>query len=135
MKLYRDSDGMASVMIQAPMLMEWGITSEELWETAMKNLKKEQHTIKGMGEILKEVLGVGEDGMDDACPMYILGNPELCHGAAGILREDLMKEFAEKIKRNFYILPSSIHELILVPDNKEICAEELRKMVTEINET
>ena len=36
---------------------------------------------------------------------------------------------------DFFLLPSSIHEVILVPDNGKMDYRELEKMVHEVNET
>ena len=134
-RLCKKSNCVASVLIKEPMLNEWGITAEELWETAMKNLKSEAYTINGIGDVLADIIDVREEIENESCRMYVLGNQELYNGATGILRHDLMEKFSTKIKGDFYILPSSIHEVILVPVNKEICADELKKMVIEVNET
>ncbi len=57
------------------------------------------------------------------------------YGAAGLLRAGLLGEFVGRIGEGFYILPSSIHELILLPCSiASLEVGELRKMVREINE-
>ena len=45
-----------------------------------------------------------------------------------------IKALADKLDSDLYILPSSIHELILIPvlENEEV--ETLRKMVNQVNE-
>ena len=69
-------------------------------------------------------------------PLYLLSNKErVVYGARGILRTDLLQAFAMGADSNLYILPSSIHELILLPDNGNYCVEEMREVVKTINET
>lgn len=46
-----------------------------------------------------------------------------------------MDQAAEKLGGDFYILPSSIHEILLVPDNGDKAADDLRDMVREVNAT
>lgn len=48
---------------------------------------------------------------------------------------ELMEGFAEQAGGNFYILPSSVHDLILLPDSFAICTDSLREMVKEVNES
>ena len=52
-----------------------------------------------------------------------------------MLRQDLMEEFAEQEGGSFYILPSSIHDLILLPDDPSVSVDCLKEMVKEVNET
>lgn len=66
--------------------------------------------------------------------MYVAGNVSKNFGAAAILYEAFLTDFANEIKADFYILPSSIHEVILVPvGNEENEAERLKAMVCEVN--
>lgn len=69
----------------------------------------------------------------DDDPMFVMTTGTF--GANSILRKDLLKEFALKKNRNIYILPSSVHELILVPDNIGHDVQDLKNMVYEINRT
>jgi len=68
-------------------------------------------------------------------PMYVLSNQDKINGAACILYPDLLLEFAEGLGRDLYIIPSSIHEVILVPALEEQEHESLSKMVREVNST
>jgi hypothetical protein len=45
-------------------------------------------------------------------------NDRASHGAAAVLYENVLKQFADGIDRDLFILPSSIHELLLVPYEK-----------------
>ncbi len=68
-------------------------------------------------------------------PMYVLTNRQKINGAACMLYPDVLKIFGEKLGRDFYILPSSVHELVLVPQDESISKEALWEIVTDINRT
>lgn len=68
-------------------------------------------------------------------PMYVLTNRQKLYGAACMLYPEVLKKFAEKMRQDFYVLPSSVHEVILVPANAGTDQESLREIVTDINRT
>ncbi len=67
-------------------------------------------------------------------PMRILSNQKKCNGAACILYPGVLEELAGK-RGNLFIIPSSIHETILLPDDETILAGDLKKMIHEVNTT
>ena len=67
------------------------------------------------------------------CPDHL---PIQCSfGATCLLYKDLLKHFSEESQTDFYILPSSIHEVILVPTLENDCYGELSDMVREVNDS
>lgn len=68
-------------------------------------------------------------------PMYVLTNVYKINGAACILYQDILHNFAQKLNSDVYILPSSIHEVILVPASVIQTKEDLERIVQEANET
>lgn len=68
-------------------------------------------------------------------PMYVLTNRKKLYGAACMLYPEVLKNFSERLGQDFYVLPSSVHEVILVPVNSEADQESLRGIVTDINRT
>ena len=67
--------------------------------------------------------------------MFIATVPDKNSGAGVLAYQDFMDQAAEKIGGDFYVIPSSIHEILLVPDNGEVQAEGLKEMVQEVNAT
>lgn len=67
--------------------------------------------------------------------MYVMGSISKQYGAGTILYPGVLMEFAQEKERNFFILPCSVHEVILVPDGGRESAERLQLMVREVNET
>lgn len=68
-----------------------------------------------------------------AVPMYVLSNHTRVHGAACMLYQDVISEFAEDLQKDLYILPSSIHEIILIPVEYSDNTLKLNEMVQEVN--
>ncbi len=130
----KDTDCRAITIVKGRYLEIWGITEEELWEAAMKNLQKEEYWIKPMSEILESMLGSDMGNFHDFSPMYVMTNKRMSYGAAGILRKGLLEEFSKEIQGNFYILPSSVHETLLLADEPHMKAEELREIVQSVNQ-
>lgn len=64
---------------------------------------------------------------------YVMTNRMRNHGAVGMLRTDLLQKLTEKEGCSLFILPSSIHEIILAPDRGTFSAEMLRETVESIN--
>ena len=65
---------------------------------------------------------------------YVLSNSSTCHGASVLLYPDVLDQLAQNAGENLFILPSSIHELILMRDNGEMSAGELQAMVACVNQ-
>lgn len=68
-------------------------------------------------------------------PMFVLSNNQKLYGAVCMLYPNILKKFCSKIKKDCYILPSSIHEVILVPVDSVVDECALREIVTDINRT
>lgn len=90
-------------------------------------------TDKMVEPIVKEALGdISKDVTE--LEMYVLSNREKYFGASSLLYENILKEFADHMKSDYYILPSSVHEVILVPvKDREDEKEQLANMVREVN--
>lgn len=82
---------------------------------------------------------VAEEIMDDISAfrhdlkMYVLTNARRFNGAICILYDNVLKNFADKMEKDLYILPSSVHEVILVLYEENICKAELDDLVKEVN--
>ena len=68
-------------------------------------------------------------------PMYLLTNAQKFLGASVILYPGLLHRLGSQLEEDFYILPSSVHECILVPESAGCGREELREMVRSVNDT
>ena len=66
-------------------------------------------------------------------PMYVLTNQRNINGATSIIYKDILNRIAKVIGESYYILPSSINEVIIVPDNDIFERDELVDMVRSVN--
>ena len=133
----KNENGVASTIVRSHMLSEWGISEEELWEAAFSNLKTEEFDIKDVNEVLGFIFREGGlsgtlDKNEFEPVLYVLTNKYQNRGAVGMLRTDLLEKFAEQGGCDLYILPSSIHEVLLLKDD-EMPVDELRRMVRSVN--
>lgn len=129
-------DGMMSYVLTKAILDRSGINFEELDEAAKKNTEKSGFSVRTMNEVMCELMGVNsgpEIEEPDGPQMYVLTNARKLHGANIMLYKEYLEIAAEKMNGDFYIIPSSIHELIAVPVSAQ-GLEELREMVKAVND-
>lgn len=133
-------DGYATILIHHHHLSFWNISTEELYSLAMKNTPQLLHyQIQNMAEVVidlfpeecAELLG----NTFEPFPMYVLSNSTKLNGSGCILYEDLLSDISDIINGDFYILPSSVHEVLLIPVEHATSYTELTSMVREINAT
>ena len=67
--------------------------------------------------------------------MFVLTNDEGAYGSAVMFYPGVLERAREIIGCDYFVLPSSVHEVILVPDDGDKKAKDLKKMVVEANKT
>ena len=92
-----------------------GMTGQEVMEAGQTNMKHEQYTVKNMGEMIAEMMGMPMDEATEMFPqeqkMLVVTNESKVHGATGLFTNpELREQVAEKLGGNYLILPSSLHE-------------------------
>lgn len=140
--------GSASILIHNAHAKLWGVDDGELYKRACENtprlLKYELKSMKDvMGEIMRTDKGeYGEadyascmTGLNEGMPLYVLSNKRRTDGAACMLYPDLIGDFAKALGSDLYIIPSSVHELLLLPAGETDEIEELKCIIREVNET
>lgn len=134
-------DGTASVAVTNELMKMWNTSVEELHEIAVANLSELlPSTFKGMTEVMSEMMGMSTEDMEmmgmstDEEQMYVLSNSIKVNGASALLDAKMMEEIIEKVG-DFFILPSSIHETLVVPVKSGMDVESLEAMVREVNST
>lgn len=138
--------GRASILIHNVHLKLWEVSVDALYQAAKENTQQLQgYEIKGITEVLQEIMCAEEveNIVDEDCmsafsgsvPMYVLSNKNRVEGAACMLYPNLIQDFAKAIQSSFYIIPSSIHELLLLPTEHLEESQEIKHMIREINDT
>ena len=129
-----NSHGMASLMIRDEHLEMWNVTKSEIARKAKENTPRLLPYEFGTMYALIEEL-TGEDGGSFEDVMYVMSNRLRSYGAAAILYEDRLEGIGDYLKENYYVLPSSVHEVIIVPESAAPGWEALNALVAEVNET
>ena len=129
----------ATALIYNNNLKNWNVTIDDVYKAALKNTPDLLHSKISSMAALFEKCGVNVDGeevdLKDYVPsdMYVLTNESKLNGAACILYENVLYDFAQKLGADLYILPSSVHEVILLPKLSMLEKDELVNMVKEVN--
>ena len=132
------SDMAASIQIQNDHLELWQVDTETLYGIAMKNtVEKMPVRLRAVFDVLTEALQVEAPEVEPErkSSMYVLSNEKNFYGAAAIYYPGVLKEAAARFDGDLYILPSSVHEVILLPVNKgdESDVSYFNEMIKEIN--
>jgi hypothetical protein len=143
------TEGLRSAVISNELFQRIGTTVDDMYEIALENtMKLFPASIRDMNEIILSMLNTGMEDMEDCQElkdlniptgeeprMYVLSNNTGIYGAATLLYPGVLKEFVEKTGYDLFILPSSLHEIILVPvTSNDYRVEDLKSMVSEVNQ-
>lgn len=130
-----DKKGLATILVNNDMLKVWGITKEEIFEIAKENTPiMFPMEFKPMHQVIEELTGrtVIEESENF---LYVLSNNIRNYGAGVIFYENALEQIADTLQDNLILIPSSIHEWIIVPERQFDIGDEMNDMISEINET
>ena len=130
-KLAQNVDGQAIVRVTNELMQKYKVSPEEVFAQAYENTI-EQYPLKIMK--INDVIGksVGEGGENEP-QMYVVTNDQQINGATVLLYPETLKKIEERVGGEYYILPSSVHEILAVPKKQTSMVAELRQMVRNIN--
>lgn len=151
--LDQSDKGTATTMINDNMMEAYGIDLDQLYQDALLNSPVIcPAQIENMGEALSRMMiedmksagappeviqemekDLKESNKDN--PMTIITNDRLVDGASAIFYPGVMDLVGERMKGDYFILPSSVHETLVVPDDGRVSLQELTDMVKEVNMT
>jgi len=127
-----DEFGVASALVGNKDLARMGIDIDELYEIAMENTRRDfPEKIRCMDEILPDMKDICIDEADRK-KLYVLTNELGINGATTILYKDVIKDFANKVGKSLFIMPSSIHEMLLLCSDG-VDKDRLKALVKEVN--
>ncbi len=120
------------------------LTPDEVLMIGKNKIANETFEIKSMQDTLKEMFA--PDGIDSpdldmlftegsGPRILVVSSQNHCHGARALLSEETLKQVHGMLGSDFIVLPSSIHEILCVPDDGQMSYSELRSMVREVNAT
>lgn len=128
-----------SSIVNNEMMEMLGFTREELFAAAKKNAADILPVeVINMGDMMSQMFSIGfvsdeeRECMEDI-PMYIVTNQAKTNGASAIFYPGVMEKLADVLGEGFYILPSSVHETIILPEGSS-SEMPLLEMVKEVNQ-
>lgn len=131
-------DGYATTSVTDSILEAMGLSKEEAIQIAIDNGKGDV-TLQDMLSLLLDMgvdMGIDIDDIDSLeAPMYVLSNKNKLNGAVAMLYSEYLDKVCDKFDSdNVYIIPSSIHEVIVV-NAKDIDPRDVNDMIAEVNNT
>lgn len=138
-----NKDEKRAALIINECLTAWNVTVEDLMNAASVNTPKLLGLkIGGIYSTIAECLGES-DFMDvaemeeESIPLYVATNDSRYNGAAVILYKDMLRAFAAKMKSDLYVIPCSVHEVILVKviSGCQIDTDDLKDMISYVNKS
>ncbi len=132
----KKEDGLITSKLTKEQFETLDISMSEVIETAIANTEKILPVkIKKMSELLSEQMGCDIFELPpEEDIMYVMSNSIMVNGAATLIYPNVLRDFCvEHGLERVIILPSSIHETILVFPNTMMEDDELKCLVTEVN--
>lgn len=131
-----NEDGIGSTPIGNDFFIDYDI--KQLFEVAKANTKRifgiRVCTMEDMiSDICNGSIFVPDECEPEISPMYVVTNKKGISGAALLVYTDVFKTLADTLDSDLYILPSSIHEILVVPVSNIYSKNDLRQMVSDVN--
>lgn len=125
--------GEATVKVTVPMLENMKISEDDIFEAAICNMKNDGYCIQNLFSVVMTMMSEDFEDNNNHDRMFVYTNSRKQFGAAGLLLSEYLEN--QLGNQDFYIIPSSIHETLLVPKSEGMDALMLKNMVMEVNET
>ncbi len=124
-----------TILCTNPLMEKCQMTKSEILDGALQNQEQKPYTVMSLFEQIGILMDDPYGAPTDDGGLLILTNDDKHFGAAEVLNRKAMQEVANKIKGDFFCLPSSIHEFLFCPVSSGADAKSLKEMVMSVNET
>ena len=139
-----EENQIGTVLISNDLMKRWEVTDSDLYKLAVTNM---QRLWKGVVEPVRDMIFEMADAQlseeyhtfleenDGAgeMPLYVMTNEIRLNGASVLFYTDCLKSFAASVGRDVFVLPSSIHEVLLIPVEEDVSAWDMRQVVEAVN--
>lgn len=130
-----DKDRVATTPIMYNTMRLFNVTEDDLKDALTESQKTMPEHIQGLTEVVMEMTGMEPSPEEkEKDKVVVVTNTRRLNGASALFYPGVMEKMAKRFGGNYYVLPSSIHEVLCVKDDG-VDVNELRKMVKEVNET
>ncbi len=124
-----------SIAITHDVVKRFEYDAEEIREDAEENTPRIYPAVFApVGQILDDA-GQGESASNNTAEMelHVLTNTAVHWGAGALFYPGMQEKIAEQFGRNYYVLPSSVHEVMIAPEKPGIRDGKLEQIVRRIN--
>ena len=138
-ELSGDFDGVGTIIVRNEHMKLWDVDEQTLYEEVLKNMEEyDEGSLRTMKDVLLEMIGCDMEMLDSeiSIPMYVLTNRSKLYGASQLINKSMLAMAAKTIGSDLIILPSSVHELLILPvaDNMTEM-DHMTSMVREVNDS
>ena len=127
-------EGMSSIKMDYTNCSFFEIDPEEMKKTAVDNTEKLfPAEFQTLSEVLKDFPCAPDPSVHGLPSLYILSNKDRYNGSACVLYKNILERIQKTLQSGFYILPSSVNEVLIVPDALGSDEEYLKQMVSNVN--
>lgn len=134
--VYTDGEQIGSMLINNQLMEHWNVDQGKIHEQALKNMDR-LFTLE-FCVLAQRISGMLDIPIEDILfdqNLFLLGNDHDYYGAAYLSCPDVLQEVSEKMGGDFLIMPSSVHELIIIKDMADADIGALIEIVREVNRT
>lgn len=128
----------SSALVTEQLVAMWHLDVPALRIKAEENMDRMGAVVvTPMADLIDELTGdtpVDIDASSWDVPLYVLSNARRMDGAVGMFCKDALAEMARQVGADLYILPSSVHEVILMPRTEDVDLDYLQGVVNRVNE-
>lgn len=125
-----DTGGAEEIPITAEDLERWELDLYELYRNALVQSRRIHPPLFAT---MREVLGIPENEWEEEIPLYVLTCRKPFYGSAVMFYPGMMAYLSERIGGDLYVIPCSVHELILVRRQKIDDPEGLHTIIRRVN--
>ncbi len=136
----RTEGGISTILVTNDLLETWDVDEELLFTLACENsLRLFPPVIESVRQMLERSFGAGITKAFKDSPdapenrLYLLTNDCRINGAAALCYSDALPSFARAMDTDFFVIPSSIHEVILVPEGTGFSPHQLKDILVGAN--
>ena len=138
------ADSYGTIAVTPSLMNSWGISAEKLNADALAAEDSRKPSLYHLPDMMDHMMSGGEPRnlLGNAFPiineenqmnLFCLTTKDKAFGASLMVRDDILAQAATALGGSFFVLPSSVHEVLIVPETNPMTAAELSQMVHEIN--
>ena len=132
-----NENGSMSIPITNDIMNRWNVTVEDLYDVAMFNMEREDDGLfVPISVMLMGMMGVdatGNPSVETDDTLFVLTNKSKVLGASMLLSKKMMNKVVEKVGSDFFIIPSSVHEVLIIPNNPGLSVQTLEEIIHDVN--